>query len=47
MDEYIIRLCHHGFSINQAYGIFFQLVKEGGYHALECYIAELEDDDVD
>lgn len=47
MEEYIIRLCHLGFSIGQAYGEYFRLVKAGGYHALESYIAELEGDDVD
>ena len=47
MEEYLIRLCHCGLSIGQAYEMFFRLVKFGGYHALESYIAELEAEDVD
>ena len=43
MEEYLIRLCHCGLSIGKVYEVLFRLVKEGGYHALECFIAELEE----
>ena len=47
MEEYIIRLCHRGMSIHEAYSAFFSCVKQGGYPYLEDYLSELEQDDVE
>lgn len=47
MEEYIIRLCHCGMSIHEAYSAFFTCVNKGGYSYLEDYLSELEQDDVE
>lgn len=47
MEEYLIRLCHAGLSIEQAYSVYFNCMIEGGYQCVEEYLSEQENEDVD
>lgn len=47
MEEYLIRLCHCGMSIHEAFSALHQCVSQGGYSYLEDYLAELEEDHVE